>query len=203
MDKKEFWEDIYARKDYNEVSWSQEIPRTSLQLINSCHLPKDAAIIDIGGGESTLVDFLLREGYTDISVLDISGKALEKAKRRLGEKAKKVSWIEMDVLKFKPQKKYDLWHDRAAFHFLTTDEDIDTYMQMVKDNVEKYTVIGTFSKKVPKKCSGLDIRQYSQQGLARLFSPEFKRKECLTEDHITPFETIQNFLFCLFKKEKS
>ncbi len=197
---KKHWETVYETKNPEQVSWTQEIPRTSLNFIHSFGLDKKAKIIDIGGGDSKLVDFLLEEGFENITVLDISQKAIEKAQLRLGSKANKVNWIVSDITQFTPSTQYDIWHDRAAFHFLTSEVDIDKYVEIVKNSVSKYVIIGTFSENGPQKCSGLEIKQYSQETLAKLFQKEFQVIECFTEDHTTPFDTQQNFIYCSFKK---
>lgn len=201
--RKEHWEKIYATKQSDEVSWTQKLPKTSLDFIHSFNLPKSAAIIDIGGGDSRLVDFLLDEGYENISVLDISGQAIERVKHRLGSKADKVSWIVSDVTEFHPASVYDCWHDRASFHFLTTPADIETYLNIARQAVSGYMVISTFSDKGPKKCSMLDVHQYSETELQQQLANGFDRIKCLTEEHITPFNTTQNFLFCSFKRQKT
>ncbi len=148
--KKQHWENVYQTKTSQEVSWTQAKPQTSLDFIDSFNLKKDAKIIDIGGGESLLVDFLLENNFTDITVLDISSIALEKAKKRIeakfGEKAKYVTWIVSDVTEFEPKTNYDLWHDRATFHFLTDSNHIKKYTQTVEKFVTKNLVIATFSK---------------------------------------------------------
>ena len=198
--RKKHWETVYETKEPNQVSWTQSIPKTSLDFIHFFNLPKDARIIDIGGGDSKLVDFLLEEGFTNITVLDISSKALERAKQRLGVNAEKIEWIVSDIIDFNPEKSFDVWHDRAAFHFLTTPEQKEKYVETVRKTVNGYLVLGTFSENGPKKCSGLDIEQYSEITLSRLLDSGFEKVKCLTEDHTTPFETIQNFLFCGFKK---
>lgn len=198
--KKDHWEKVYQTKTPKEVSWTQEKPKTSLNLIHSCGLGKEASIIDIGGGDSHLVDFLLEEGYQNITVLDISAKALERAQQRLGVHAGKVTWIEADVTEFNPKETYDIWHDRAAFHFLTQQEQVQKYLQITKDNVTGYIILGTFSTNGPTKCSGLDIQQYDESSLDSLFQDSFEKLDCFTEDHTTPFNTIQNFIFCRFKK---
>jgi 2-polyprenyl-3-methyl-5-hydroxy-6-metoxy-1,4-benzoquinol methylase len=194
MSNKKHWENIYTTKTPQEVSWTQEVPQTSLDLIAKFDLPKFAHIIDIGGGDSLLVDHLLALGYTNVSVLDISEAAIERAKKRLGEQANKVTWIVKDITKFSPGQSYDLWHDRAVFHFLTNEIHIDSYL----DKVSKYTrhlVLGTFSKTGPLKCSGLEIKQYNVEDIQNTFAKEFQIMESFYQDHITPFDTIQNFTF--------
>lgn len=201
-DRKKHWEAVYETKQPNEVSWTQENPKTSLNFIRSTNLSKTSKIIDIGGGDSKLVDFLLEAGYQNITVLDISEKALERAKNRLGKNAEKISWIVSDINEFKPETDYDVWHDRATFHFLTTPEQIEKYVEIIEKGVASFLIIGTFSEQGPKKCSGLDIKQYSENELENRFSNRFKKLKCITEDHVTPFETTQNFTFCVFKKIK-
>lgn len=129
-EEKLHWDNIYSTKTTQEVSWTQEVPKTSLDFIKNFHLPKSASIIDIGGGDSKLVDFLLEEGYTDITVLDISEKALERANVRLGQKATLVQWIVSDITTFKPERQYNAWHDRATFHFLTTSNQITPILKL-------------------------------------------------------------------------
>jgi hypothetical protein len=198
---KEHWEKVYETKQPNEVSWTQKVPTPSLDFIHSYHLPKTASIIDVGGGDSKLVDFLLNEGFEDITVLDISEKAISKAKERLGKNATKVKWIVSDVTEFEPPQKYDVWHDRATFHFLTTTKQITEYLNRAKEATKKYLTIGTFSDAGPDKCSGLPIKKYSEDDLQEQLSDGFKKIKCITEDHITPFNTKQNFLFCSFKRQ--
>ena len=197
---KKHWETVYETKNPEQVSWTQEIPKTSLNLIHSFNLSKSVKIIDIGGGDSKLVDFLLEEGFENITVLDISQKAIEKAQLRLGENAKKVNWIVSDINQFEPTTKYDVWHDRAAFHFLTNELDINKYVKTVEKSVSQHLIIGTFSEDGPKKCSGLEIKQYSEEAMTKLFQNEFEVVKCFIEDHTTPFDTTQNFIFCSFKR---
>lgn len=199
-DNKNHWENVYETKNPDQVSWTQKKPQTSIDFINSFGLGKEAKIIDIGGGDSNLVDFLLEEGYENITVLDISAKALEKAKQRLGNNADKVKWIATDIIAFEPTETYDIWHDRAAFHFLTTPKQVSRYVDIAQKSINNFLVLGTFSKNGPTKCSGLDIQQYNEESLSENFKDGFEKMECITEDHITPFETIQNFIFCSFKK---
>jgi len=202
IDRKNHWDAVYETKQPNEVSWTQENPKTSLDFIRETKLSKSAKIIDIGGGDSKLVDYLLAEGYENITVLDISAKALERAKKRLGKNAEKVSWIISDITKFKPETTYDIWHDRAAFHFLTTKNQVETYVEITEKWVTGFLIIGTFSEKGPTKCSGLEIKQYSELELENQFSKRFEKLKCIKEDHTTPFETTQNFTFCVFEKIK-
>jgi ubiquinone/menaquinone biosynthesis C-methylase UbiE len=199
-EKQLHWENVYKAKQPFEMSWTQAKPQTSLEFIHSFNLDKKASIIDIGGGDSRLVDNLLDEGYENITVLDISSAALESAKLRLGKKAEQVKWILSDVVDFEPNTKYDLWHDRATFHFLTTDEDIKKYLTIVERAVSGYLMIATFSDTGPSKCSGLDIKRYNEEQLTQKFSNTFYKIRCLTEDHLTPFNTSQNFIFCGFKR---
>ncbi|MEY3845553.1 MAG: hypothetical protein RL293_1975 [Bacteroidota bacterium] len=197
---KEHWEKVYATKTPQEVSWTQERPAISLDFIASFQLEKSASIIDIGGGDSLLVDFLLDLGYTNLSVLDISAHAIERAKVRLGEKASLVTWIVSDINDFEPLQNYDLWHDRAAFHFLTSQKDIERYVELVSKHV-KQLVIGTFSTNGPFKCSGLEITQYDENELGQLFGPHgFEVQTTKREDHMTPFGTTQNFVFASMVK---
>jgi len=202
MDKttKNHWETVYESKKPDQVSWTQAVPKTSLYFIHSFGLTKTASIIDIGGGDSKLVDYLLAEGFTNITVLDISSRALDRTKERLGENAEKIKWVVSDITEFQPTTTYDVWHDRATFHFLTTSEQIEKYIDIARKSVTGYLIIGTFSDSGPKKCSGLDIRQYTEQALTTELQNGFDKLTCITEDHTTPFGTTQNFLFCSFKR---
>lgn len=195
-----YWDNVYNTKSADQMSWTQEIPKMSLDLIQSFHLDKTAKIIDIGGGDSNLVDHLIEAGFENITVLDISAKALENAQKRLGEKAANITWIVSDITEFKPAINYDMWHDRATFHFLTTGEQVGKYLKTVKKHVSGYVVIGTFSDSGPAKCSGLDVKGYNEQTLTEALSDGFDRLDCLTENHITPFGTAQHFLYCNFKR---
>lgn len=197
------WEKIYNTKAENEVSWFQPYPKTSMEFVDLFDLPLNAKIIDIGGGDSHFVDALLEKGYQNICVLDISATAIERAKERLGEKASGVTWIESDITKFKPAMQFDFWHDRAAFHFLTTPENIYKYVSLAEDAVKPkgHLILGTFSEQGPKTCSGLKIKQYSEVSMSARFEIAFDRIKCIQEDHKTPFDTFQNFLFCSFKRK--
>lgn len=202
MDKKKHWENIYQTKELTEVSWYQPVPQTSLDLLKQYNISLDANIIDVGGGDSFLVDHLLKLGFSNISVLDISEEAITRAKKRLGDNASKVNWIVNDITDFKPLTNYDFWHDRAAFHFLTEEKDIEKYLQVVKEGLSQNGIlaIGTFSETGPTKCSGIAIKQYSEKSLKEQFNSDFEMINSFTADHKTPFETIQNFTFGIFKR---
>ncbi len=199
---KQHWDKIYETKEETAFSWFQSYPKTSIEFITLFNLTKNAKIIDIGGGDSHLVDALIEMGYTNISVLDISAKAIERAKIRLGNKADSVKWIVSDIMEFEPTVEYDFWHDRAAFHFLTTEVQIIRYLSVVSKAIKKegHLVLGTFSQTGPTKCSGLEIKQYTETSLSSLFEKDFKRIKCIEETHVTPFSTMQNFVFCSFEK---
>ena len=202
FDRKKHWENIYQSKSLNELSWYQPTPDISLDFVKQFNLPKTAKIIDIGGGDSFFVDYLIDLGYKDITVLDISEKAIDRAKQRLGDKAETINWIVADAADFQTTVKYDFWHDRAAFHFLTDKKEIENYLDTVKTNIKPagYLVIGTFSKQGPEKCSGIYIKQYSEQTMTDRLKDFFGKIKCIIVDHKTPFDTIQNFIFCSFRR---
>ena len=194
---------MYHAKSEKELSWFQPYPKTSMEFVELFNLPLDANIIDIGGGDSHFVDALLDKGYQNIWVLDISANAIERAKHRLGIRASKVHWIVSDITEFEPMFQFDFWHDRAAFHFLTEEEKIYKYVSIAKDAVKKdgYLILGTFSENGPQKCSGLEIRQYSEASMSARFEVDFDRIKCIQDVHKTPSNAVQNFLFCSFKKK--
>ncbi len=199
---KDFWNDIYQSKSEKEVSWYQDTPIKSLELITELEIGSDDSIIDVGGGDSHLVDHLLAKGFRNISVLDISSAALDKARERLGEKSNFVKFIVSDVTKFEPKEKYKLWHDRATFHFLTSVDDISAYLEIANRAIAPggYLIVSTFSKTGPEKCSGLPITQYSDADLKSLFKKHFENIKCFESTHKTPWDTAQNFVYCGFKK---
>jgi len=202
FDRKNHWEHIYQTRQLNEVSWYQPTPDTSLKFFEQFNIPKQAKIIDVGGGDSLLVDHLLDRGYVDITVLDISESALERAKSRLEDRAASVKWIVADAASFIPEEQYDFWHDRAAFHFLTQEVEIENYINNVQKSIMSsgILVIGTFSEQGPKKCSGIEIKQYSETSMTDRLKPFFEKIECISVEHKTPFDTIQQFIFCSFRK---
>ncbi len=202
ISRKEHWDTIYASREPHQRGWTQAHPAPSLELIHRVQLPKSAAIIDIGGGDSRLVDHLLDEGYQDLTVLDISEKAIGQAKARLGDRAAQVKWIVGDINEFRPLRSYDCWHDRAVFHFLLTPDEIGRYLQTAREAVRRYLVIGTFSDKGPSTCSQLPVHRYTEESLTEQVADGFEKLHCITEDHVTPFDTRQNFLFCVFQRRK-
>ncbi len=195
--RKTHWEQVYGTKQPTEVSWFQPIPEKSLQLIRATGVARGQAIIDAGGGASTLVDNLLADGFTDVSVLDISANALLKSQERLGERAGVVSWIEADVTEFEPQRRYDLWHDRAVFHFLTDATDRDRYVEVVRRSLNPggHLVLATFGPQGPIRCSGLDICRYGVEQLTDLLGTYFSLQSHELDEHRTPSGAVQQFLY--------
>lgn len=204
MERRQHWENIYSSKQINEVSWYEPTPEVSLNFIKEFNIPCHAKIIDIGGGDSFFADHLLDLGYEDITILDISATALERAKQRLGNRAGKVKWMVADASDFEAPEKYDFWHDRAAFHFLTNENEVTSYVdnagRSISDN--GVMIIGTFSEQGPSKCSGIEIKQYSEATMTQRFIQYFEKIKCFTVNHTTPFNTVQNFIFCSFRRIK-
>lgn len=202
-DLKEHWENIYTSKKFEDTSWYQERPEISLNLIETLNLAHDAAVIDIGGGDSFLVDNLLKLGYTNISVLDISKNAIERAKTRLGKKADDIHWIVSDATDFKQENKFELWHDRAAFHFLNKPEKIRKYINNLKVSLKPggFLILGTFSDEGPEKCSGINVHRYSEAEMCALFEDNFDKISFQKVNHRTPRDVKQNFSFGVFRKK--
>jgi 2-polyprenyl-3-methyl-5-hydroxy-6-metoxy-1,4-benzoquinol methylase len=199
---KHHWETVYQTKDTTKVGWFQNKPQVSIDWISKLKIPKNAPIIDVGGGDGCLVDLLLDQGFEQITVLDISDVALEKVRSRLGPAASKVHWKACDILEFQPEGKFELWHDRAVFHFLTDPQKQGIYRQLVERAVAPggYLVMMTFSKSGPKTCSGLPVQQYDVQDLEEFFSKEFFSVESFNYDHLTPSGIAQNYTVCLFRR---
>ena len=200
MDNKKHWENIYQKKEIDGVSWYQKVPIESLQLIKKYSISNSDKIIDIGCGKSFLVDNLLELNYTDISLVDISSNALKEVKDRLQNKS--LNFIETDILNFNSNDKYDIWHDRAVFHFITDSEGIKKYISLCNEyiNKEGILIIGTFAEDGPLKCSGLEIKRYSVDQISGLFKETFKLVESFKMLHKTPFDTEQSFSFCVLRK---
>lgn len=201
--RKAHWENVFETKDTTKVSWYQPVPETSIRLLQQLPVSKTAKIIDVGAGDSFLADNLIKEGYNNISLLDISGKALNAIKNRLEENVRQITFIQEDVLHFNPDTKFDIWHDRAVFHFFTEKDDIEKYVHLVTDGISAngYLIIGTFSETGPDSCSGLSVQRYSEENLVNTFSESFTKVTGFTENHTTPSKSIQNFRFCVFQKK--
>jgi SAM-dependent methyltransferase len=199
---KDHWERIYGKKRPDEVSWYQENPKTSFGLIHSLHLPMSARIIDVGGGDSMLVDALLAEGFQNITVLDISGAAIARAKERLGDRAGIVQWVVNDIAEYVPEGHFDLWHDRATYHFLNDAEMVGRYVATATQAIREggFGIVATFSTSGPRSCSGLPVHQYDEETLPAAFGKGFEKIGCVREDHITPAGAKQNFLFCTLRR---
>ena len=198
---KEHWESIYQTKEPNEVSWYQEKPETSLNLISETGIEKNAKIIDVGAGASKLADNLLALGFRNITALDVSLNALNESKKRLGDRTNNVKWIVSDLMEFETNDRYGLWHDRAVLHFLTEEEDIRRYKELVRTYLKPkgYVIVSTFSVNGPKRCSGLDVRQYSEDSMKTLFTG-FEHIKSFEEEHLTPWGSSQIFIWGVFRK---
>jgi SAM-dependent methyltransferase len=196
------WENVYTTKSEKEVSWFQETPAPSLELIALTRLPVDAAIIDIGGGASRLVDDLLAREFRRLTVLDLSGAALAAAKERLGESGAEVQWVIADITKWEPKQTYDLWHDRAAFHFLTDHADQSAYVDRIKRAVKPggYVVIGTFAPDGPERCSSLPIVRRDATTLVKILGSDFVLTDTRRHDHATPWGAVQRYQFSTFRR---
>ena len=201
-ERKIHWENVFETKDTTKVSWYQPFPETSIKLIGKLNLPKTAKIIEIGSGDSFLADFLIEKGFSEITLLDISEKALEKIRLRLSTKADNITFLANDVTEFSSAVRFDLWHDRAVFHFLTDEQEIQKYVKNVTEILVSggYLILGTFSLNGPEICSGLKVQQYSENQLSKIFETGFKKVVCFMENHQTPSGSSQNFLFCIFQK---
>jgi trans-aconitate methyltransferase len=201
-DRATHWEAVYTSKGENEVSWFQETPATSLRLIRDANASFESRIIDIGGGASRLVDTLLREGFRSLAVLDISAAALDAAKMRIGPASAKVDWIVSDITTWTPQGPYDIWHDRAAFHFLTEPADREAYIDRLRSALAPngQVIIGTFAPDGPEKCSGLPVQRHDAKSLGELLGSGFALADTFTEAHHTPWGSIQHFQFSRFRR---
>ena len=202
LSRQDHWEKVYTTRGENEVSWFQETPAPSLELIGLVGAIRSSAIIDIGGGASRLVDYLVGQGYEDVTVLDLSAAALASAQSRLGDKANRVKWIAADVTAWEPTRVYDLWHDRAAFHFLTESADKAAYVSRLKAAVKPggSVIIGTFAPDGPERCSGLIVSRYDAASLAATLGCGFELIDTRRHEHTTPSGVTQNFQFSTFRR---
>lgn len=206
MQPKNHWEHVYATKKTESVSWFQEHAEQSMRLIRGTGVPYSAGIIDVGGGASTLVDDLLSSGYCAVSVLDLAAAALSVAKTRLGERASEVQWTEGDITKvLLPVHAFDVWHDRAVFHFLTSKEDREAYVDTVLRSVKPggHVIVATFAEDGPIQCSGLPVMRYGPSELHAEFGSPFSLVQHEREEHHTPFGTVQKFVYCYCRKVSS
>ncbi len=196
------WEQVYATRNADEVSWYQVRPDTSLRLIEGLGMDRNDAVIDVGGGASTVVDHLLDLGYADVTVLDIAAAALEAVRQRLGRRARQVCWIAGDVNEVKPAGPYRLWHDRAVFHFLTEPESRRRYVGTLSAAVPAggSAIVATFAEDGPDRCSGLPICRYSPDSLAAELGSGFALVEAVRETHVTPAQGRQEFIYCCFRR---
>jgi ubiquinone/menaquinone biosynthesis C-methylase UbiE len=203
MQPKDHWETVYTTKATDAVSWFQEHARLSLDLIKATGVGHDAAIIDVGGGASRMVDDLLAEGYSDLTVLDLSAAAMQAARQRLGAQENKVNWIEADITQVKlPAKRYDIWHDRAVFHFLTTQKQRDAYVRTVFYSVKLggHVIVATFAEDGPLQCSGLPVMRYRADDLHDEFGDAFTLLKHQKEEHHTPSGNVQQFVYCYCRR---
>lgn len=199
--RKRHWEQVYTDKDAQQVSWYQGRPSTSLELIGRAGVASTDALIDVGGGASTLVDHLLARGFTDVSVLDIAERALVAARQRLGEAADKVNWIQCDITEFVPERQYRLWHDRAVFHFLTEGADQAAYVSALHRGLQPggHLLIGAFALDGPQMCSGLPVRRYDADLMNETLGQDFRLLTTCREGHQTPAGKVQQFCFYLYQ----
>lgn len=200
-ERQQHWEDVYQGKEVSEVSWYQEYPSTSLQLIEQTGIAADAPLIDVGGGASVLVDNLLMKGFERVAVLDISSSALECARQRLGEKAEQVEWLVSDVTRLQPPHSFALWHDRAVFHFLTDESDRQRYLDVLKSSLQEggFLILATFALDGPEKCSGLTIERYDIDKMQKVLGESFILIDGRREIHVTPSGMEQRFSYGLFR----
>jgi 2-polyprenyl-3-methyl-5-hydroxy-6-metoxy-1,4-benzoquinol methylase len=202
VERKQYWEDVFANKAEDEVSWFQAEPTTSIEFIRHCGTAADAPVIDVGGGESRLVDRLLDAGYSDVTVLDISEHALEAAQKRLGARAADAQWIVADITGWTPPRRYRLWHDRAVLHFLTDPQDRAAYRRTLLATVQPggCVIISTFALDGPARCSGLPVVRFSAETLAAELGPELRLVETVPEQHRTPRGAVQRFQYSRFTR---
>lgn len=200
MEKKKHWENIYQTKNIDGVSWYQETPYESIELIKKFSTTDSDMIIDIGCGKSFLADNLLKLNYKNITLVDISLNALKEVKERLNNKS--LNFIETDVLNLKLERTFDIWHDRAVFHFITNKKSVEKYISLCNEYIGEggKLIIGTFAEDGPLKCSGLEIKRYSVENLKELFKENFEFIKGFKKLHSTPFGTRQSFTFCVFRK---
>lgn len=205
MERRDHWEAVYTTKTSDEVSWFQARPERSLALIRATGVARDAGIIDVGGGDSRLVDVLVEEGYTDLTVLDLSAAALARARERLGSVAEAVAWIASDITGFAPRRTWDVWHDRAVFHFLTDPDDRIAYRDVLLRALAPggHVVLATFAPDGPARCSGLDVVRYGPAELRSALGDEFTLQSGEGHLHATPSGATQSFTYAHLQRRRS
>ena len=197
MERQAHWDDVYGKKQDREVSWFEPRPDASLELIEAAAVPSEASIIDIGGGTSRLIDHLLDAGFTDLSLLDVSENALERVRTRLSARAARVRFIRADIAEWQPDATFELWHDRAALHFLTTPNERQAYARTLKLALRLggHAIFGSFALTGPERCSGLPVQRYDSVAMQELLGPGFRLEDSFTRDHMTPARVLQRFQF--------
>lgn len=202
MGGKSHWERVYATTSPDQLSWYQERPELSLRLIQAAGVRPESRIIDVGGGASTLVDVLLDEGFANVAVLDLAEGPIEQAKARLGSRAEAVEWLVADVTEFDPPHSFDLWHDRAVFHFLTEARDRSRYRRALLESLRPsgQAIVATFAMTGPERCSGLDVVRYSPESLNGELGADFELLEACAQRHTTPGGATQDFIYCRFRR---
>lgn len=203
LSRKDHWEHVYQTQSPTKVSWYQPVPAQSMAFIRATGVPVEAPIIDVGAGTATLVDVLLNSDYSDISVLDIAAAALTESSKRLGGAGTSVHWIESDVLEFEPIRRYYVWHDRAAFHFLTDTTSVGKYMDVLRTALvpKGHFVLGTFGPEGPDRCSDHDVQRYSIEQLTMLLEADFDLMSFELEDHTTPTGNVQQYLYSAWRSK--
>ncbi len=201
---KDHWDTVHRERRADEVSWYQRHPTRSLELVDATGIGHDAAIVDVGGGASTLVDHLLDAGYSDVTVLDLSAIGLEQARRRLGARARLVDWVSADVRSWRPDRAYDLWHDRAVLHFLVDPGDRKRYVETLRAALAPggHAIVATFGPDGPEQCSGLPVVRYDTEDLTVLLGAGFRLVEHRLDDHRTPGGVAQQFLYARFRRDR-
>lgn len=203
LEKTNHWENVFTTKTDQQKSWFEKFPNTSMQIFQDLNIAKDASIIDVGAGDSRLPDALLKQHFTDITVLDISQTALDRSRKRLGEHSGKIKWVATDILNYNAIQQYDCVHDRAVFHFMTKDPDRDQYLKRIHEMLKtggKF-ILATFSGNGYDQCSGLTVNRYNQENIESLLSPWFQKIKCFETEHRTPQGKTQHFMYCSFFKK--
>ena len=204
-DQQDHWTQVYTQKAPSQVSWFQAEPEATLRALERLHVPSSSSFVDVGGGASNLVDALLQRGWDDMTVIDIAGSALAAAKQRLGEKAARVQWEVADITEWQPPRRYDVWHDRAVFHFLTEPDQRAAYRRTLLKAIAPagLVIMATFALDGPEKCSGLPVQRYDAASLSAAIGSGFTPVEDWREEHLTPWGASQSFTWCVFRRNQN